>query len=537
MKKALLLLALLIATHGPSHAEPPSKPASPDKESPFFTPERDKKGMKGDVPVDPALPNVLILGDSISIGYTVQVREGLKGKANVIRPKENCGDTRMGLAGIDKWLGKTKWDVIHFNWGLWDLCYRNPDSKAQGNRDKTKGKISIPIPEYEKNLESLVERLKKTGATLIWASTTYVPEGEGGRFVGDEIKYNAAAETVMRRHGVAINDLRATTAAFPPEMFVKPGDVHYTQKGSGKLAEQVVAAISGALNAQKPAVGKIIDCHVHLYSLARPEGITWIKKDNAHLFKDHLPADFRAVAEANGVTGVVLVQAGQSIPDNQWNLDITANDKQLYVGVVGNLSQVIGTPEFAPLFAKLCEDPRYLGYRLSGRPANGFDDAFYRDLEATAKAGKSVDFLLGGYTLKEVAAVAERVPNLRIIVDHFGGVQLDGKPLAPEWIADFRAVAKHPNVLCKVSALFGRVAEQPAPKDLAFYKPVMDLAFECYGEDRLVYGSDWPVTKTTGEYADVLKLTREFFEPKGAAVCEKLFHLNAEKFYAIPPVE
>lgn len=535
MKQALLLLAILIATHAPTHAEPPAKPATPDKESPFFTPERDKKGMKGDAPVDPALPNVLILGDSISIGYTVQVREGLKGKANVIRPKENCGDTRMGLAGIDKWLGKTKWDVIHFNWGLWDLCYRNPDSKAQGNRDKTKGKISIPIPEYETNLEALVERLKKTGATLIWASTTLVPEGEGGRFVGDDIKYNAAAARIMEKHGVRINDLHATTAKFGSEMFSGPGNVHYKASGSARLAAQVVENVAAALG-EKVDVPTIIDCHVHLYSLARPDGIAWIAKDNKLLFRDHLPADHEPIAKANGVTGVVLVQAGQSIPDNQWNLDVTAHNKALYRGVVGNLSRVIGTPEFAPLFAKLCEDPRYLGYRLSGRDHKDLDDAFYRDLELTAKAGKSVDFLLGAFSLKDVDAVAKRMPQLRIIIDHFGGVKLDGNPLAPEWIADFRAVAKHPNVFCKVSALFGRVAEQPAPKELAFYKPVMDLAFECYGEDRLVYGSDWPVTKTTGEYADVLKLTREFFEPKGAAVCEKLFHLNAEKFYAIPPV-
>jgi L-fuconolactonase len=281
----------------------------------------------------------------------------------------------------------------------------------------------------------------------------------------------------------------------------------------------------------------IIDCHVHLYSLARPDGITWIKKENRQLYKDHLPEDFGKVAEKNGVTGVVLVQAGQSIPDNQWNLDVSASDKRLFRGVVGNLSQVIGTEKFAPLFKGLCEDPRYLGYRLSGRPQNGFDDAFYIHLEATAKAGKSVDFLLGGYTLNEVSAIAKRVPDLRMIINHLGGVQLDGNPLAPEWVEDFKAVAKHGNVFCKVSALYGRLAEQPAPKDLAFYKPVLDLAYESFGEDRLVYGSDWPVTKTTGDYASVLELTRSYFKTKGEAACEKLFHRNAEKFYRIPPVE
>jgi lysophospholipase L1-like esterase len=144
-------------------------------------------------------------------------------------------------------LGDKKWDVIHFNWGLWDLCYRNPQSKAQGKRDKKNGTLSTPLPEYEKNLEKLVTRLKKTGAILIWASTTVVPEGEVGRFVGDDAKYNTAAARVMKKHGVAINDLHALSAGFAAEIFTKPGDVHYTPKGSAKLAEQVVASISQVL--------------------------------------------------------------------------------------------------------------------------------------------------------------------------------------------------------------------------------------------------------------------------------------------------
>jgi hypothetical protein len=213
----------------------------------FTTPKQDRKGITESAKVQAGLPNVLILGDSISIGYTRQVRKGLEGKANVFRPKANCGDTPRGLAQIDKWLGDKKWDVIHFNWGLWDLCYRNPQSKAQGKRDKKNGTLSTPLPEYEKNLEKLVTRLKKTGAILIWASTTVVPEGEVGRFVGDDAKYNTAAARVMKKHGVAINDLHALSAGFAAEIFTKPGDVHYTPKGSAKLAEQVVASISQVL--------------------------------------------------------------------------------------------------------------------------------------------------------------------------------------------------------------------------------------------------------------------------------------------------
>lgn len=282
---------------------------------------------------------------------------------------------------------------------------------------------------------------------------------------------------------------------------------------------------------------EIIDCHVHLWTLSRPDGVGWIKKDDKILYRDFLPGDHEPVAKANGVGGVVIVQAGQSIPDNQWNLDITAANKKLYRGLVGNLSRVIGTEEFAPLFRKLCEDPRYLGYRLSGRYQEKLEDAFHRDLELTASAGKSVDFLVDAYSLKDVDVIARRVPKLRIILDHIGNIRLDGKPLDPDWVEDFRAVAKNPNVFCKVSALFGRVADQPAPEDVAFYTPVLDLAFECFGEDRLVFGSDWPVSMTTGDYASVLKLTHAYFDPKGAEVCGKLFHDNAVEFYAIPVAE
>jgi hypothetical protein len=218
-----------------------------------YTPPADMKGPWAFQP-DPKLPNVLILGDSISIGYTLPVREILTGKANIFRPMrkdgkgpDNCGDTTIGLANIDKWLGETTWDVIHFNWGLWDLCYRHPDSKSQGKRDKINGTLSTKPEDYEKNLETLVARLKQTGAKLVWASTSLVPEGEIGRHVGDDAKYNAIALRVMERNKIPINDLHATSKAFPADHFVGPGDVHFTGEASAKLAEQVAAAIAKQL--------------------------------------------------------------------------------------------------------------------------------------------------------------------------------------------------------------------------------------------------------------------------------------------------
>ena len=218
-----------------------------------FTPKEDLAGG-WQFTRNPALPNVLLIGDSISIAYTRQVRAFFRGKANVYRPMTadgikpaNCGDTRMGLAGLEEWLTGHDWQVIHFNWGLWDLCYRNPASQTHGNRDKINGKLSVPLDEYGRNLEHLVVRLKKTGAILTWASTTAVPEGEPGRFAGDEVKYNHVAAAVMARHHVLVNDLHALSEAMPPENFRGPTDVHFTVNGSEKLARQVASQIDRAL--------------------------------------------------------------------------------------------------------------------------------------------------------------------------------------------------------------------------------------------------------------------------------------------------
>ncbi len=178
-----------------------------------------------------------------------------------------------------------------------------------------------------------------------------------------------------------------------------------------------------------------------------------------------------------------------------------------------------------------------MGYRLSGRYQEKLTDMFYRDLELTAEKKKTVDFLMGGFSLEEVAEIARRIPNLRIILDHFGDVKLDGSPLDPEWVKKLRAVAQHKNVYCKVSALYGRVKQQPAPQDISYYTPVIDLVFDCFGEDRLIFGSDWPVTETTGDYASVVKLTKAYFDLKGRNVSEKLFHKNAVAFYQVPGLD
>jgi len=197
---------------------------------------------------DPYLPNVLLIGDSISIGYTVDVRKQLAGKADIFRMPTNGKYASYGLENLDEWLESRKWDVIHFNWDLWDICYRNPLSETQGNRDKINGTLTATPDQYRESMKNIVTRLKKTNAKLIWCTTTPVPEFEEGRKVGDEIRYNQIAETIMKDNGVLINDLHSHALLKLPEIQKKNGDVHFTTQGYAYLAEKVSLEISLVLS-------------------------------------------------------------------------------------------------------------------------------------------------------------------------------------------------------------------------------------------------------------------------------------------------
>jgi lysophospholipase L1-like esterase len=184
----------------------------------------------------PGLPRVLLIGDSISIGYTLPVRKLLTGKANVHRINGNAGPTSNGVFLIDTWLGKDKWDVIHFNFGLHDLK-RLDDGKQQ-----------IPLDSYERYLRLIVQRLKRTGARLIWASTTPVPEGKVSppRVPADVVAYNAVAARIMKQNDIAVDDLYSFALPVLTEIQGHV-NVHFTPAGSERIAKEVAGVIERAL--------------------------------------------------------------------------------------------------------------------------------------------------------------------------------------------------------------------------------------------------------------------------------------------------
>lgn len=190
---------------------------------------------------------VLIIGDSISLGYTPFVEKALNDRAVIVHSIGNSQDSLNGVKNIDAWIGSEKWDMISFNFGLWDLCYRRPGPITQENRDKVNGSIAVPFDQYEQNLTRIAERLRKTGAKVIFQNTTVVPANEPGRYAGDVERYNRAAEAVMRRFDIKVNDLNAVSAKLPFEMRESDTDVHYTEPGYAELAKSVVQSIEPEL--------------------------------------------------------------------------------------------------------------------------------------------------------------------------------------------------------------------------------------------------------------------------------------------------
>ena len=183
------------------------------------------------------LPNVLIIGDSISIGYTLPTRALLKEKVNLHRIPTNGGPTIKGVSEIEKWLGTKKWDLIHFNWGLHDLKYMGKDGTNLVPKEKG-GIVQVPLADYEKNLEKLVIRMKNSTTKLVWRNTTPIPPGSKARYVGDSVKYNQAADRVMKKHGVPTLDLY-TPSKKNMKDWMKKANVHYHAHGSQALAELV----------------------------------------------------------------------------------------------------------------------------------------------------------------------------------------------------------------------------------------------------------------------------------------------------------
>ena len=283
---------------------------------------------------------------------------------------------------------------------------------------------------------------------------------------------------------------------------------------------------AGAAFAQEPPI-PIIDTHIHLFDTDRPGGVPWPPKTNKALYMPALPARYRKIAEPLGIVGAIEIEASPIVEDTQWVLDISATDP-IIVGTVGHLEPA--QPDFRKFFDRFHKNPLFLGIRYGNLWGADLSDElakpeFVSGLKVLADAGMVLDTANPTPKLMAtVVRVTDRIPNLRVVLDHVP--QMDPRPAAES----LKELVKRPQVYVKVSSVLRRV-DGKVPEDLAFYRDRLDELFGLFGEDRLVYGSDWPNSDNWAPYPAVFHVVHEYFTAKGRPIAEKYFWKNSQKAY------
>ena len=284
----------------------------------------------------------------------------------------------------------------------------------------------------------------------------------------------------------------------------------------------------------KPNAIPIIDTHIHLFDTNRPQGIPWPQKNDQILYKPALPDQYRSIAGHAGVTGAIAVEASPWLEDNQWVLDVAAKDKMI-VGVIGNLEP--GNPDFMKQLSRFQRSPLFLGIRygnLWGRDLAGQleNPTFIRDLKSLAREGLVLDTANPNPALlAAIVKLTDRVPDLKIVIDHLPQMAIpEGKVIQKSYEADLRELGQRPKVYVKISEVLRRINGQ-IPTSLDFYRGRLDALYTIFGEDRLLYGSDWPNSDQWLPFDDGLNLVRSYFMEKGQAAAEKYFWKNSVAAY------
>jgi len=292
-----------------------------------------------------------------------------------------------------------------------------------------------------------------------------------------------------------------------------------------------LGAVAGALGGCGPAGPFIIDTHTHFYDPSRPAGVPWPPKDNAVLYRTVLPPTYPLRRGADRVAWTVVVEASPLVEDNQWILDLAAKHKFIR-GLVGNLP--IGTPAFAGFLDRFAKNPLFRGIRIRGMKLDRAleDDALLADIKRLADHDLSLD-LVGQDSLPFAGGIADRFRMLRIVLDHLPGLKLDGGPIDKGWADAMESVAAHRNIFIKVSGLVEATGKRDgsAPDDPEFYHPALDLIWHVFGPDRLLYGSNWPVSEMYAPLRTVQRIALDYFTARGPDAVAKVFSGTAKKVY------
>jgi predicted TIM-barrel fold metal-dependent hydrolase len=306
-------------------------------------------------------------------------------------------------------------------------------------------------------------------------------------------------------------------------------------------AAAVGAGATGAA-AQKSSI-PIIDTHVHLYDPTRPQGIPWPNKEQpASIYRRFLPGDYAKIAEPHGVVGAIETECSPWIEDNYWVMEVSKNEP-IMVGEVGDL--LLGHPDYREHLERLHRNPLYVGIRVSNLWGRNVEELLKKpqvwdDLKALSDAGLTMDFGGGPREVRQLLQITDRIPGLRVVINHLPGAQVPDDPAErATWQKNTQELAKRPHIYVKFSEIFQRVDERGRrvrtggriPKDLAFYKPRLDEIYETFGPDRLMFASDWTNSEPMSTFGELVALDHEYFGPKGREVMEKVFWKNSLAAY------
>ena len=295
------------------------------------------------------------------------------------------------------------------------------------------------------------------------------------------------------------------------------------------------AALAGTTlppaDAQLSAI-PIIDCHIHLFDQTRPQGAPYSAAPGNT--EPALPPRYRQLASPLGIVGAIEVEASPWSEDNLWVLEVEEKDPMM-VGTIGNLQPE--KPEFKEYLDRYHKNRLFLGirygnlwgYNLVNQVAN---PSFIEGLKLLQQAGMALDTANPRPDLIEaVIRVNDKVPGLRIIVDHLPSMlgRLDAAGMSAVE-GNLRELAGRPSVYIKVSEVL-RVAGDKPSTDPALYKPLLDRLFDTFGEDKLLFGSDWPNGQAVGNLPAIVRIVREYFSTKGRAAAEKYFWKNSLAAY------